>query len=105
MLFRSGSSGVRNLPYHAAAACGFGLDQEVAIRSITLSPAEIFGVADRIGSLQPGKDATIFISNGDILDTASQVERAWVTGRKVDLTSRHTDLYEKYKAKYEQLRK
>jgi imidazolonepropionase-like amidohydrolase len=102
---RFGASGVRNLPYHAAVACGFGLDAEAALRSITLSPAEIYGVADRIGSLQPGKDASVFISNGDILETATQVQQAWVQGRKVDLSSRHTDLYDKYKTKYQQLSK
>jgi imidazolonepropionase-like amidohydrolase len=100
---RFGASGVRNLPYHAAVACGFGLDAEIALRSITLSPAEIYGVADRIGSLQVGKDASIFIANGDILETATQVQQAWVQGRKVDLSSRHTDLYDKYKTKYERL--
>jgi imidazolonepropionase-like amidohydrolase len=101
---RFGASGVRNLPYNAAAACGFGLDPEVALRSITLSPAEIFGVADRVGSLQAGKDASIFISNGDILETATAVEHAWIQGRKVDLSSKHTDLYEKYKTKYQRLK-
>ena len=100
---RFGASGVRNLPYHAAVACGFGLDPEAALRSITLSPAEIYGVADRVGSLQSGKDASIFIANGDILETATQVELAWVQGRKVDLGSRHTDLYQKYKTKYDRL--
>lgn len=98
---RFGASGVRNLPYHAAAACGFGLDPEIALRAITLSPAEIYGVADRIGSLQPGKDASIFISDGDILETATQVQHAWIQGRKVDLSSRHTDLNNKYKIKYQ----
>lgn len=101
---RFGASGVRNLPYNAAAACGFGLDPEVALRSITLAPAEIFGVSDRVGSLQAGKDASIFISDGDILETATQVQHAWIQGRKVDLSSKHTDLYEKYKTKYQRLK-
>ena len=101
---RFGSANVRNLPYHAAAACGFGLDPETALRSITLAPAEIFGVADRIGSIQVGKEASLFLADGDILETATQVEKAWIQGRKVDLSSRHTDLYGKYKTKYEQLK-
>jgi imidazolonepropionase-like amidohydrolase len=92
------------LPYHAAAACGFGLDPEAALRSITLAPAEIFGVADRIGSIQIGKEASLFLADGDILETATQVQKAWIQGRKVDLSSRHTDLYDKYKTKYEQLK-
>ena len=100
---RFGAAGVRNLPYHAAVACGFGLDPDSALKAITLSPAEIYGVADRVGSLEPGKDASIFIANGDILETETQVQQAWLQGRQVDLSSRHTDLYQKYKAKYDQL--
>ena len=99
---RFGASGVRNLPYHASTAAGFGLSPEDAIRSITLSPAEIFGVADRVGSIDAGKDATLFLCNGDILETPTQVTKAWIQGRKVDLSSKHTQLYEKYKTKYEQ---
>lgn len=99
---RFGASGVRNLPYHASTAAGFGLSSDDAIRSITLSPAEIFGVADRVGSIDAGKDATLFLCTGDILETPTQVTKAWIQGRKVDLTSKHTQLYEKYKSKYEQ---
>jgi len=98
---RFGASGVRNLPYHAAAACGFGLDPEAALRAITLSPAEIYGIADRVGSLQQGKDASIFVADGDILETTTQVQQAWIQGRKVDLSSRHTDLFNKYRVKYQ----
>jgi len=101
---RFGSSGLRNLPYNAATAIGFGLSPDDAIRSITLSAAEIFGIADRVGSLDVGKDATLLICDGDILDTPTQIERAWIQGRKVDLSSKHTRLYDKYKAKYEQQR-
>lgn len=99
---RFGASGVRNLPYHASTAAGFGLSPDDAIRAITLSPAEIFGVADRVGSIDAGKDATLFLCNGDILETPTQVTKAWIQGRKVDLSSKHTQLYEKYKTKYEQ---
>jgi imidazolonepropionase-like amidohydrolase len=102
---RFGASGVRNLPYHASVAVGFGLAPEAALRAITLSAAEIYGVENRIGSIQNGKDASIFLSSGDILETESQVERAWIQGRRVDLSSRHTDLYNKYKIKYEQIAK
>lgn len=98
-----GSSGLRNLPYHAATAIGFGLTPEDALRAITLSPAEIFGVANRVGSIDLGKDATLFIADGDILDTPTHVVQAWIQGRPIDLSSKHTDLYEKYQTKYEQL--
>lgn len=99
---RFGASGVRNLPYNAATAVGFGLTEEQAIRSITLSPAEIFGVADRIGSLTVGKDATLIVTDGNILETPTQIVKAYIQGRLVDLTSKHTQLNEKYKAKYNQ---
>jgi len=94
----------RNLPYHAATAAAFGLTKDEAIRAITLSPAEIFGVADLVGSLAAGKEATLFIADGDILETPTQVVAAWTQGRRVDLTSRHTRLWKKYETKYEQLK-
>ncbi len=99
---RFGASGVRNLPYHASTAVGFGLSPDDAIRAITLSPAEIFGVAERVGSIDAGKDATLFLCNGDILETPTHVTKAWIQGRNVDLTSKHTQLFDKYKSKYEQ---
>jgi len=100
---RFGASNVRNLPYHAAVSVAFGLPAEEALKAITLYPAEILGVADRVGSLAPGKDATLFVASGDPLDTATQVTAAWVRGRKVDLNDRHKRLYHKYEEKYKQL--
>jgi len=96
----SRNSNVRNLPYHAAVSVAYGLPHEVALRAITLSPAEILGVADRVGSLEAGKDATLFVTTGDPLETPSNVTAAWVQGRAVDLSSRHVKLYEKYRTKY-----
>jgi imidazolonepropionase-like amidohydrolase len=93
---------IRNLPYHAAKAASYGLPWEEALRSITLSTAEILGVEERVGSLDAGKDATFFIANGDILDIRTQVERAFIQGREIDLSDRHKMLYEKYKVKYQQ---
>jgi imidazolonepropionase-like amidohydrolase len=101
---RFGASNLRNLPYHAATAVAYGLNHEDALKSITLAPARILGVDDRVGSLDVGKDATLFIADGDILETATQVVQAYVDGRQVDLTSRHTQLNDKYKKKYEQLK-
>lgn len=99
---RFGASNVRNLPYHASVAVGFGLPAEVALKAITLYPAQILGVEDRVGSLAVGKDATIFVADGDPLDTPTQVSAAWVQGRKVDLDDRHKRLYHKYEEKYKQ---
>lgn len=90
----------RNLPYHAAQAAAYGLPKEEALKAITLYPAQIFGVADRIGSLEVGKDATLIVTNGDPLEIATRVEMEFIQGRNIDLTSKHTMLYEKYKEKY-----
>ena len=81
-------------------AASFGLDSEEAIRSITLSTAEILGVSDFVGSLEIGKDATLFISDGNILDIRSNVEMAFINGKRVDMSDRHKMLYEKYTQKY-----
>ena len=95
---------VRNLPYHAAKAGSYGLPWNEAIRSITLSTAEILGVDDRLGSIEVGKDATLFISDGDILDVRTQVELAFISGKKIDMSDRHKMLFDKYKQKYDQLK-
>lgn len=93
----------RNLPYNAATAIAHGLDPAEALRAITLRPAEIYGVADRVGSLEVGKDATLFIANGDIFEVPTQVEQAFVQGRKLDLSDKQKKLYEKYSEKYRQI--
>lgn len=97
-----GASNERNLPYHAAMAAAYGLPKDAALKAITLFPAQIFGVADRMGSLEVGKDATLIVTTGDPLEITSNVEMEFIQGKKIDLTSRHTQLFEKYKAKYEQ---
>ena len=97
---RFGASMVRNLPYHAAMAVAFGLPADVALEAITLAPAEILGVADCVGSLEKGKDATLIITDGDPLETATHVEAAFVQGRPVDLNDRHKRLWKKYEQKY-----
>jgi imidazolonepropionase-like amidohydrolase len=97
---RFGGSDVRNLPYHAATAAAHGLPPEEALKAITLYTAQILGVADRVGSLEGGKDATLIVASGDILEPATRVEMAYVQGRQVDLTSKHTQLWQKYREKY-----
>lgn len=93
----SGASNIRNLPYSAAQATAFGLPEEEAIRGLTLYPAEALGVADKLGSIEAGKEATIIAVSGSILDIRSRVTHMWIAGRPVDLSSRHTRLYEKYR--------
>jgi imidazolonepropionase-like amidohydrolase len=87
----------RNLPYAAAQAVAFGLPEAEALKGLTLYPAQLAGVADRLGSIEPGKDATLFASDGDILDLRANVKRMWIAGKDISLDSRHTRLYEKYK--------
>jgi imidazolonepropionase-like amidohydrolase len=91
------ASQVRNLPYQAAMARAFGLAAEAALRAITLAPAEILGVADRMGSLDPGKDANIFIATGDIMDHRSEVTHVFIDGVAQSLETRHTRLYREFK--------
>jgi imidazolonepropionase-like amidohydrolase len=87
----------RNLPYEAAQAMAFGLPEDEALKGLMLYPAQFAGVADRLGSIEPGKEATLLASDGDILDIRSNVKHLWVDGKEVNLDSRHTKLYDKYK--------
>lgn len=97
------ASMVRNLPYHAGTAAAYGLPPEEALKAITLYPAQIFGVADRLGSLEAGKEATLFVSDGDPLETPTQVSLAFIIGRRIDLNNRQQRLWEKYQEKYRRL--
>jgi len=88
---------IRNLPYEAAMARAYGLPAEVALRAITLSPAEIFGVADRMGALAVGRDADVFVATGDIMDTRTEVTHVFVDGVAQSLETRHTRLFREFK--------
>lgn len=90
----------RNLPYEAAMAAAFGLPKEEALKAVTLYPAQLLGVADQLGSLEPGKSATLIVTNGDPLDLPTQIEAAFIDGRKIDLSNRQTRLRDKYREKY-----
>jgi imidazolonepropionase-like amidohydrolase len=87
----------RNLPYEAAMARAYGLPAEAALRAITLSPAEIFGVADRMGAIAPGRNADLFVATGDIMDHRTTVTRVLIGGQEQSLDTRHTRLYEEFK--------
>ena len=89
----------RNLPYAAAMAAAFGLPAEEAVKAITLSPAQILGVADRVGSVEPGKSADLVVTTGDPLELTTVVEQVWIAGRAIPMESRHTRLFQKYDAK------
>ncbi len=92
----SGASNARNLPYLAASVVNEAFSAEDALRSITLSAAEILGVGDQLGSLEPGKEATLMITDGNPLEITTNVQRAFIRGREIDLSSKHTELYQKY---------
>ncbi len=89
-LERASASGQRNLPYFAAQAAAFGLPADAALASITLVPAQLHGAGDRLGSIEPGKEASLFVSTGDILDIRSEVKQLWIAGVEQSLESRHT---------------
>jgi imidazolonepropionase-like amidohydrolase len=97
---RTAETNERNVGYEAGLAAGYGLPKEEALKAVTLYPAQILGIADRLGSLEPGKAATLIVTNGDPLDFPTQVEAAFVDGRKIDLSNRQTRLRDKYREKY-----
>ncbi len=90
------AANARNLPYHAAMAAAFGLPRDEALKAITLYPAQILGVGDELGSIEPGKSASLIITDGDPLEIRTTVERVFIDGREADLETRHTRLYERY---------
>lgn len=94
-----GAQFARNLPYQAGHSVAYGLPYDAALRSVTLNAAEIYGVADRIGSIDPGKYADLIVTDGDPLEIRTQVKMMFVKGEPVDLESKHTRLYKKYRAR------
>lgn len=87
---------VRNAPYHAGYAATYGLGKEEALKAITLNAAEIFGVDDKLGSIEVGKQANLFIADGDPFEPMTQIEQVFIRGYKIPMVSRHTQLYEEY---------
>ena len=105
ILFGLGSSQgptrARNLPFTAGTCVAYGLPYEEAIKALTGNTAQILGVGDRTGTLETGKDATLFISQGDALDMRTNIlERAFIQGRQIQLEGRQQFLYKKYSDKY-----
>ncbi len=91
----------RNLPFYAGTAVAYGMNKEDALSLITLNTAKILGIDKTVGSLEVGKDATLFISTGDALDMKSNnVTAAYIQGRALDLDNFQKKLYEKYSEKY-----
>jgi len=91
----------RNLPFEAGEAVGYGLTKEQALSMITLNNAKILGIDKTVGTLEVGKDATLFISKGDALDMITlDVQQAFIQGRDINLDNLHKQLYRKFAAKY-----
>jgi imidazolonepropionase-like amidohydrolase len=88
---------VRDLPYHAGLAGAFGLSKEDALKSVTLYPAQILGVDDRMGSIEVGKVANIVVADGDLLEARTNIKHLFINGRMLPLTSRHTRLFDSFK--------
>lgn len=89
----------RNLPFQAGTSVAHGLPSDAALKSVTLWPAEILGVADRLGSIEPGKQASLFAATGDPLEPMTQIREVWIDGQVFDLTRDRTRrLYERYRA-------
>ncbi|MHA8069087.1 amidohydrolase family protein [Aquirufa ecclesiirivi] len=92
----------RNLPFMAGTLAAYGLSKEEALQVITSNPAKILGIEKRTGTIENGKDANILICQGDLLDMKSSVlTHAFIQGRAIDLQNKHTQLFERYKYKYQ----
>ena len=92
-----GGPNVRNLPYYAGMAAAFGLSKADALKAVTLYPAQILNVADKLGSIEVGKIANLVVTDGDLLETRTHVRHLFIDGREVPLSSRHTDLNDAFK--------
>jgi CheY-like chemotaxis protein len=90
------------LPYEAGAAIAFGLPEEEALRAVTLYPARFLGLEDRVGTLAPGRDATLLITTGSPLEYATTIEQAYIQGRRIDMRDAHRQFYEKYRERLRQ---
>lgn len=91
-----GNGNYRNLPFHAGFAAAYGMDKDDALKAITIIPAEIFGVSDKLGSLEVGKNATLFICNGDPFETKTVISQVFIDGWKIPMVSRQTQLYDEF---------
>ena len=90
------SENVRNLPFNAGFAAAYGMGVEEALKAVTIVPAEIFGVADQLGSIEKGKIANLFVSDGDPFETKTTIEHLFIEGWKIAIENRHTLLYNEF---------
>lgn len=88
---------VRNLAQYAGMAAAYGLSKADAVKAVTLYPAQVLNVADRLGSIEPGKMANLVVTDGDLLEIRSRIRYLFIDGRPVVLSSRHTELNDAFK--------
>lgn len=104
----SGGAGAlytNRLPWEAGVAVAFGLPEEAALRAVTINAAEFMGIEDRVGSLEPGKQATLLITTGTPLDMMNDIEQAYIQGREIDMMDIQKFFFEKYMTKVQQRRR
>ncbi len=101
----SGSLYTNRLPWEAGVAVAFGLPEDEALRAVTINAAEFMGIDDRVGSLEPGKQATLLITTGTPLDMTSDIEQSYIQGREIDMMDIQKWFFEKYMEKVNQNRR
>lgn len=99
-----GSTNTRNLPYEAAMCVSYGLPPDAGLKAVTLYPAQILGVADRLGSIERGKIANLVLTDGDILQATTQVHAIFINGTPLEPTSKQTRLYERYRQRLSEVK-
>jgi len=95
----------RRLPFHAGFAATYGMGREDALKAITIIPAEIFGVADKMGSIEVGKSANLFVCDGDPFETKTNILHVFIEGWQIPMVSRHTELYDEFLKREPRLKK
>lgn len=86
----------RNLPFNAGFAAAYGMGKEEALKAVTINAAEVFGIAASRGSIEAGKDATLFVSSGDPFETRTQILHVFIDGYRVPMSNRHIKLYQEF---------
>jgi imidazolonepropionase-like amidohydrolase len=87
---------VRNLPFHAGYAATYGMGVEEALKAVTINPAELWGVEDKLGSIEVGKHANLILVDGDPFETTSMIKDVFIRGYRIPMVSRHTQLNEEF---------
>jgi imidazolonepropionase-like amidohydrolase len=95
----SGSLYTNRLPWEAGVAVAFGLPEDEALKAVTINAAEFMGIDDRVGSLEPGKQATFLITTGTPLDMTNDIEQSYIQGREIDMMDIQKFFFEKYMTK------